>query len=247
MEIAPGVFSLGRVVLNGRVFEGIALADHKGRPHGKPPKDDPRPKPTPEPTPPPDLDPAGTDASCFSFIWAAGYSWSAVEPYSFNPAGAGIDVGVGDLDAALTAWEAAALTDIFGAGGETSARLTAESSGGPDGSNEAYFARIVGPGARGTIAFTVLWADTQSGEIVEWDMVFNTRFDWSVGDPAASDAMDFLNIATHEAGRAAGLGHTEKVASCENETMFPTASNGEIMQRTLEAGDTAGAGALYAP
>jgi len=239
------VFSLGRIVLNGRVVEGLALADHKGLPHGKPTKGDPTPTPTPEP--PPNPDPAGNDASRLSFLWAAGYNWSAAEPYRFNPAGAGASVGVGDLDAALTAWESAAVAEIFGPGSETSARLTAESSGRPDASNEVYFSRIVGSGARGTIAFTVLGADTDSGEIVKWDMVFNTRFNRSVGDPAASNALDFLNIAAYEAGHAAGLGHTAEVASCEYQTMFPTASNGEIMKWTLEAGDTAEAGALYAP
>ena len=55
--------------------------------------------------------------------------------------------------------------------------------------------------------------------------------------------MDFLNIATHEAGHAAGLGHAPD--TCLDETMYRFASEGEINKRDLNPGDIAGIVALY--
>ena len=55
--------------------------------------------------------------------------------------------------------------------------------------------------------------------------------------------MDLLNIATHEAGHAAGLGHPDD--SCTEETMYRFASSGETKKRTLHAGDIAGIVDLY--
>ena len=243
VEVAPGVFFLGTAVDNGRVVEGIALAHHRDG-HNKGGGDDPTP--TPEPTPPPDPDPAGTDASCYSFIWSDGATWAAAEPYLLNPAnGSGLSASAVTVNfaTALGNWDSEVAAAIFG-GQDTAGTIDGADGRSPDGKNEAYFARIVGPGARGTIAFTIVWR-ILGGPIIEWDQVYNERFDWSVGDPAASDAMDFLNIAAHEVGHAAGMGHTDTVASCEYETMYPTASNGEIMKRTLEAGDKAGIAALY--
>jgi len=55
--------------------------------------------------------------------------------------------------------------------------------------------------------------------------------------------MDFENIATHELGHAAGMGHPSD--SCTEETMYRFADFGEIKKQTLEAGDIAGIKALY--
>ncbi|MCH7649769.1 MAG: Rrf2 family transcriptional regulator [Nitrospinae bacterium] len=112
----------------------------------------------------------------------------------------------------------------------------------PDGKNEAYFARIVGRGAGGTIAFTILWREV-GGPLIEWDMVFNTKFDWSLSGEA--DKMDFLNITAHEVGHAAGMGHTDTDVGCVDQTMYPTASKGETIKRDLDVGDEAGIKALY--
>ena len=100
----------------------------------------------------------------------------------------------------------------------------------------------MGRGAGGTIPFTILWREV-GGPIIEWDMVFNTRFDWSL--TGEGDKMDFWNIAAHERGHAGGMGHTEKTTLCSEQTMFPTASKGETIKRDLGVGDVAGVGALY--
>ena len=76
-------------------------------------------------------------------------------------------------------------------------------------------------------------------------MVFdNVDFQW--GDVEASGIssyMDFLNIATHEIGHAAGMGHPPE--TCTEETMYAFAEEGETKKRTLEAGDIAGIQELY--
>ena len=159
----------------------------------------------------------------------------------FNPANSGIAVTVGDLNDSLVAWDTEVAASIFGGGTQTTARLSADSFA-PDGTNETYFARIVGPGAGGTIAFAIVWRQV-GGPLIEWDMVFNTMFDWSLS--GESDAMDFLNIATHESGHAAGMGHTENVDFCSEQTMFPSARKGETRKATLDLGDIAGINALY--
>ena len=148
---------------------------------------------------------------------------------------------VADLNASLVAWDTEVTPSIFGAGAQTTNRLSAD-TGAPDGANETYFARIVGRGAGGTIAFTILWREV-GGPIIEWDMVFNTRFDWSLTGEAYK--MDFWNIAAHETGHAAGMGHTEKTTLCSEQTMFPTVSKGETIKRDLDVGDVAGIAALY--
>ena len=239
-EIAPGVFSLGQAIHNGRVVEGIAIAHHRDGHGGGPGGGGDDPAPTPTPT---------VDAvTCFSFLRDVG--WGAAEAWLFDPSGAGVTVTAADMNASLQAWdtETGVAAGIFGAGSIGSG-LSASTSV-PDESNEAFFARIVGRGAGGTIAFTIVWFEgtTVNGvfvaeSIIEWDMVFNTKFDWATD--GSSDAMDFLNIATHETGHAAGMGHTDTNNGCIEQTMYPTASNGETSKRDLGVGDIAGVVKLY--
>lgn len=78
-------------------------------------------------------------------------------------------------------------------------------------------------------------------QIVEWDMMFDdVDFDWGNGLPTT---MDFQNIATHEDGHAAGMGHPSD--SCTEETMYRFAAEGEIKKRDLNTGDITGIKALY--
>ncbi|MEE8422799.1 MAG: matrixin family metalloprotease [Dehalococcoidia bacterium] len=234
VEVAPGIFSLGTAVVNGRTVEGIAIAHHRDGHTKGGGGEDPTPEPTATPTPDPiDL---AVAATCFSFI-NAGTSWATAEPWLFTPFG---PATLAHMDASLQAWDVEVGANIFGTGTATSG-LSADGNA-PDGANEAYFARIVGPGARGTIAFTIIWWEL-NGPFIEWDMVFNTRFSWATD--GSSNAMDFLNIATHETGHAAGMGHTEAINDCSEQTMFPTGSNGETQKRTLDVGDIAGIKSLY--
>jgi hypothetical protein len=248
-QVAPNVFSLGASVHDGRAVEGLLFVRTTGVAHPAkggipgPPAgggdDDQPPPPPPAPN-----DPAG-DASCFSFIDTAGANWPGAEPYVFDGSGSGIGVTVSDMNASLVAWDSEVGAAIFGAGASGSGLDVAL-----DDSNEVFFARLVGPGANNVIAATWVWFEP-GADFVEWDMVFNTKFDWSLnadvaaGEPGEAGAMDFLNIAVHEGGHAAGMGHTTNTDTCSGESMFPSGSNGETLKRTLAAGDVAGINALY--
>jgi hypothetical protein len=105
-------------------------------------------------------------------------------------------------------------------------------------------------GSSNTIAVTYAWITRgRTKWIVEFDIVFNTQFDWgNAGDTSDSiypvGFMDTENIVTHEMGHAVGLGDLYQSQNAKA-TMFGYASNGETWKRTLAAGDVAGLAALY--
>lgn len=99
----------------------------------------------------------------------------------------------------------------------------------------------------GAIAVTIVWGyfsgPPRFRELIEWDVVFD-NVDYTFGDATLdSSVMDFLNIATHEFGHAAGMGHPE--STCTEETMYAYSDFGETKKRDLNAGDIAGVVALY--
>ncbi len=234
-EVQPNVFFLGTAVDNGRVVEGYAIV-HPRQNGAKP-------------------DRAGNgkggggggggkQSSCFAFL-AKGASWNAAEAYVVNGTNSrGLDANVvaGLVGSGIGKWESAASADIFGNGYQTAGVLVADLVA-PDGINEVYFADI---GSSGTIAVTIVWGifggPPHSRVLVEWDIVYDdVDFDWSLSGEAGK--MDFDNIATHEIGHAAGMGHPED--TCIDETMYRFASNGETAKRDLNAGDIAGVADLY--
>jgi MYXO-CTERM domain-containing protein len=95
------------------------------------------------------------------------------------------------------------------------------------------------------LAFTLLWHDKNTGEILDVDMELNT----GAGEFANCDSgcggkmVDLANTITHEAGHLLGLGHT----TVRGATMTTTAIGAETEKRTLEADDRAGYCALDLP
>ncbi len=188
--------------------------------------------------------PSGTQ--CFSYL-ASGLKWKTNEPWVIDAANnQGIDEAavfnrlVGDLQT----WENASSYNIFGNGSQ-GVGLSVEQSGQPDGNNEIMFGSIAEPDV---IAVTITWGyysgPPKTREIVEWDQIYDQAdFGWSLTGEAGK--MDFDNIATHEVGHAAGMGHTSLDASCEPETMYPYAGFGETNKRDLGPGDIAGISGLY--
>jgi hypothetical protein len=99
--------------------------------------------------------------------------------------------------------------------------------------------------------------DTETGEIAEADIFFNSRFMFSVAPGGQPDRLDLESLVLHELGHLLGLGHsaigeTERTSAGTRRVlgsgavMFPIAmSPGSISDRTLLPDDIAGISDLY--
>lgn len=220
---------------SGKLVEGFAFIHYKdeaARPIDKPAK--------------------GGGNTCYAYL-AKDAKWKTVEAWVMNTANASSLDGTtlfANQAANLTKWEDAADgvvgnsagVNIFGDGVSTSTTLVADTAA-PDGQNEVYFADIANGGV---IAVTIVWGifggPSSGRELVEWDQVYDdVDFPWSSSGEAGK--MDFENIATHEDGHSAGMGHPND--TCTEETMYRFAGFGETKKRTLNTGDINGINTLY--
>lgn len=143
---------------------------------------------------------------------------------------------------ALDAWN--------GAGANVRASYSQSSSGptssGSDGVNAVYFSSNSSRALDwGVVAVTEVMYYTNSGQIVEADMIFNDRqflFTANEGDTGRNingrTAIYLRDVATHEAGHAFGLDHT----TVNNSSLVYTAFSG---QYALSADDKAAVRTAY--
>ena len=236
IEVAPGVFSLGAAQdVDGTIVEGYAFVkqkkefSHNSNNQGS----------------------RILTNSCFSLL-AKGAKWKTVENYIVDPinrAGLNSSFIRSNIASDISQWEDAAdgsANGIQGAnilGNEIAGTIDGADSSSPDGKNEVLFADISNSGAIGvTIVWGIFSGPTFRRELVEWDQVYDDAdFAWSQTGEAGK--MDFWNIAIHEIGHAAGMGHPSD--SCTEETMFRYAGFGETKKRDLNAGDITGIKSLY--
>lgn len=106
------------------------------------------------------------------------------------------------------------------------------------------------------LAATSFLIDSQTGEIVESDIFFNTFFQWTTVAGGTPGRFDLESIAVHEIGHLLGLGHSaigetelrgggRRVLGAEA-VMFPIAfASGNILSRRLKADDIAGMTDIY--
>ena len=238
VEIAPGIFDLGTVTVNGEVLQGYMFVDYKkGFSH----------KPNHKPG-------NGTNGgtTCFAFL-SQGARWKNTEPYVLNTTNSdGMTAAFVDSVTAvsLDAWDSQVAFEIFG-NRNTSAVVDGADTSAPDNKNEIFFGSIAEPGV---IAVTIVWGifsgPPQIRKLVEFDAVFDDPdFLWGDAGPTSETSlgntsiMDYNNIAAHEFGHAAGMGHPSD--SCTEETMYRFGQAGETKKRTLNAGDIAGINELY--
>jgi len=187
---------------------------------------------------PPDKGDKGGGEKCYTVL-AKSAEWKNAENYIVDSS---ITQGErATFATSLASWNDASPKLIFGT--EVPGEVNGIDIVSTDGKNEIMFGYIDEPGV---IAVTITWGiyggPPQGRELVEWDALFNLNFGW--GDATLNPAlMDLQNIATHEFGHAAGLGHPDN--TCTEETMYAFASYDETQKRTLEAGDIAGINDLY--
>lgn len=90
------------------------------------------------------------------------------------------------------------------------------------------------------LAMAVSQYDTASGEVVETDILVNTRHGWTTSPKTGDSRFDVQSVMTHEVGHLFGLGHDESDAAS---AMYPSTPAGAI-KRQLSADDRAGIVAL---
>ena len=137
-----------------------------------------------------------------------------------------------------------------------------------DGENRIYYAPITIPKHENDLAITIVYTNTDTGEILEADMIVNSRHPWKLLDadddgdktdptkPASStqslrgnglkscaNTYDLRSVVTHEAGHFWGLGedYTDTKA-----TMYYSTPPCNVGKRELKTDDTQEVASLYA-
>ena len=132
--------------------------------------------------------------------------------------------------------------------------LTNAQPDGPDG--RTTFGFVDRPDLDRVLGATSFFLDQRTGEIVEADVFFNSRFNWSTAASGEAGRTDLQSVALHEIGHLLGLGHS---ALGETEisgggrrvvgsgaVMFPIAfTAGSTADRELQPDDRAGINDLY--
>ncbi|MCX6801100.1 MAG: matrixin family metalloprotease [Candidatus Diapherotrites archaeon] len=177
-------------------------------------------------------------APCYKLM---GYSWKT-RPINYsintsNPQGLSQSFIVSAISTSAETWDASTSAELFNNSYSIDPSAT---YGVRDGKNSIAF----GPYSNnGVIAIASIWFSNKTKQIVEFDQLYNTYFQW--GDATANPAlMDLQNIATHELGHAVGLNdiYTQQ---CSAVTMYGYSSEGEISKRTLEQADITGLRSMY--
>jgi len=208
--------------------------------YAKPPKPDKPDKPgKPEPEEPEEPD---NDAYVLLGLQWADLPVSYVIDPDYAP-----DGSVGEIEAAYEAWDyATTSTELFDDNVIVDPSV-APSVNSPDGVNTVSWRRVVPPNV---IAVTLIWYNPDTDEMIDCDVVMNTKHDWGI-DPDGEEeefglkrAFDVRNIVTHEAGHVVGLGDLYDDIYREL-TMYGYSSEGETKKISLQNGDILGCQYLY--
>jgi len=176
-------------------------------------------------------------SSCYKLI---GVKWHTTPTYMINPANSqGLieDFITSAISTSAETWDSATSKELF-----NNQYITnyAAQYGIQNYQNAIVFGDYPNDNV---IAVTSVWFTRVGKRIVEFDMLFNTRFNW--GDATInSGLMDLQNIATHELGHSVGLADIYST-SCSAVTMYGYSWNGDTSKRDLEQPDIRGLQTLY--
>jgi MYXO-CTERM domain-containing protein len=127
----------------------------------------------------------------------------------------------------------------------------------PNGKSEVMYGRITLAGHENDLALTVTFSDPKTGEVVESDMIFNSKHAFGIlpytpptgvqpahdhGGSNCDHRYDLQSIATHEAGHFFGLGEDFEAKPA---TMYYTTGRCETNKRVLQNSDETTMTALY--
>ncbi|MEM5794111.1 MAG: matrixin family metalloprotease [Candidatus Aenigmatarchaeota archaeon] len=178
--------------------------------------------------------------TCYKFLSPLRVKWPSTVSYVINPTnpqGLSEDFIKSAIFDAAETWDAATSKELMN---NFSSIDYSVAYGVQDYKNAITFGNYP---TSGVIAVTTVWYNSRTREIVEFDIMFDTDYEW--GDATQdSSKMDLQNIATHELGHAVGLGDVYQDA-CSEVTMYGYSDYGEIQKRTLEQPDITGLQILY--
>ncbi len=184
---------------------------------------------------------AGTFVPGSGTCWGTFATWNTSIPVSYviNPTNSqGLDATfvTSAISTSAETWDNVTSKELFN---NTYVIDSHAKYGRLDGKNSIVF----GKASPGIIAVTSTWYHVDTGQIIEFDMKFNTYYHWGNAD-LNSKVMDLQDIATHELGHSVGMKDVYD-ASCSNVTMYGYGSAGETYKRTLEPADIEGLLSLY--
>ncbi len=179
----------------------------------------------------------GKSPACYKLL---GVKWKSFPvSYAINPNNSGLSEAfvASAMSISAEAWDAATSAELLN---DAYAIDYAAQYGVQNFQNAIAFGDYP---SDNVIAVTSVWYTRVGRQIVEFDMLFNTRFTW--GDATINPAvMDLQNIATHELGHGVGLADIYST-TCSAVTMYGYSTEGETSKRTLEQPDIAGLQKMY--
>lgn len=174
-----------------------------------------------------------TESSDFQ-LTQGGTRWFSGGAVKYQITGSAPSGGNTAVENALATWDSFVTTRTF-------SRDDASPSTNPCGGvNTVQWAAIDGSG--GILATASVCRNVPTKEIVGFVVTMDSAEPWATD--GSSDKFDVQNVASHEFGHAAGLGHDNPPRSgCL--TMYTFSGVGEIQKRTLGLGDKLGMDVLY--
>ena len=162
--------------------------------------------------------------------------------YYVNPSGSKLETlsVIVAIKASFETWDNATSIELF----NDNVQQTMLYGNRYDGKNVVSWGKL----GQGILAVCYTWYYKRSGAIVEFGIVFNTRYSWGI-DPDGEggttiNAYDVQNIGTHEAGHTLCLGDLYMTAAKEL-TMYGYSARGETKKRSLGHGDVQGVKFVY--